>query len=272
MLFVLPGGVPLPGLPFMDVFAVQPVVDGRVEDDPHQKHFDGQHHRVFDGTRGQVVKIPLAVEHGFPHTAQQHVTAVVDDEPHHNNAQQRRFALIQQQPVNQAGEHRRDEVAGEIRLAVAREQKAHRVDDGPSHHAHTGAVAHAAQAYDQKAEVNFQARAQQVDGKAFQHNGHGADQARKGQHADIFKFRAGGAPVSGGKDGQFCFLHTKNLLAYADAAQARRQKSGVQGTPAVAHRSCSSGMRDPHRRPFGLSSCHNSPLVRHFTRVSLLCE
>ena len=23
---------------------------------------------------------------------------------------------------------------------------------------------------------------------------------------------------------------------------------------------------------FGLSSCHNSPLVRHFTRVSLLCE
>ena len=50
------------------------------------------------------------------------------------------------------------------------------------------------------------------------------------------------------------------------------KKSGVQGTPAVAHRSCSSGMRDPHRRPFGLSSCHNSPLVRHFTRVSLLCE
>ena len=82
------------GLPFMDVFAVQPVVDGRIEDDPHQKHFDGQHHRVFDGTRGQVVKIPLAVEHGFPHTAQQHVTAVVDDEPHHNNAQQVMFCVF----------------------------------------------------------------------------------------------------------------------------------------------------------------------------------
>ena len=170
-------------------------LNGGVEHRPHQKDFHRQHQRVFDGAGGQVVEIALAVEHGLPHAAQQHVAAVIDNKPHHNNAQQRWFALVQQHAVDEARQHRRDEVTGEIRLAVAGEQKPYRVDDGTGHHAHAGAVAHAAQTDHQKAEVNFKAWPQQVDGQTLQHDGHGADQARKSQHADVAELRPGGAPV-----------------------------------------------------------------------------
>ncbi len=54
----------------------------------------------------------LAVEHGFPHAAQQDIAAVVDDEPRHNNARQRRFAAVEHNAVDQPRQHRRDKVAG----------------------------------------------------------------------------------------------------------------------------------------------------------------
>ena len=55
---------------------------------------------------------PFAVEHGFPHAAQQDIAAVVDDEPRHNNARQRRFAAVEHNAVDQPRQHRRDKVAG----------------------------------------------------------------------------------------------------------------------------------------------------------------
>ena len=175
--------------------SVQPLLYGGVEHDPGQEHLDGQHRRVLYQTRGEIVKVALAVKHRLPDAAQQDVAAVVDDEPRHNNARQRWFLAVQHNAVDQSRQHGRNKVAGEIRLAVACQQETHRINDSPGHHADDGAVAHAAQRDGEEAEVNFQARPQQVDGQAFQHDGHGADQARKSQHADVAELRPGGAPV-----------------------------------------------------------------------------
>ena len=122
------------------------------------------------------------------------------------------FLAVQHNAVDQPRQHGRNEVAGEIRLAVACQQETHRINDSPGHHADDGAVAHAAQRDGEEAEVNFQARPQQVDRQAFQHDGHGADQPRKGQHPRVVQLAPGSAPVVSGKDGQLLFAHKKILL------------------------------------------------------------
>ena len=71
----------------------------QLEHQHHEQHLNGQHGGVFDKAGGEVIVVALAVEHGLPHAAQQHVAAVIDNKPHHNNAQQRWFALVQQYAV-----------------------------------------------------------------------------------------------------------------------------------------------------------------------------
>jgi len=230
--------------------SVQPLPYGGVEHDPGQEHLDGQHRRVLYQTRGEIVKVALAVEHRLPDAAQQDVAAVVDDEPRHNNAQQRRFLAVQHNAVDQSRQHGRNEVAGKIRLAVACQQETHRINDSPGHHADDGAVAHAAQRDGEEAEVNFQARPQQVDGQAFQHDGHGADQPRKGQHPRVVQLAPGSAPVVSGKDGQLLFAHKKSSFVRCRTREEAIFVGWAQRRIRRCTPSCSSGMRNLHRGRF----------------------
>ena len=68
-------------LPLMDKFFVQPLLYGGVQHHPGQENLDGQHDGVFHCAGGHVVEVALAVEHRLPDAAQQHIAAVVDDEP-----------------------------------------------------------------------------------------------------------------------------------------------------------------------------------------------
>ena len=120
----------------MKVAAVQAVFFCRVQGQPHQGNFNGDHDGVFDHAGAQVIQVTLAIQHSFPHTAQQHIAAVIDQQTGHDQARDGGFALVEHNAVNQAGQHGRNQIAGEIRLAIAGKQKAQRINDRTNAHAH----------------------------------------------------------------------------------------------------------------------------------------
>ena len=139
---------------------------------------------------------------------------------------------------------------------------------GTGHHAHDRAVAAASQRDGQKTKVDFQARPHQVDGQAFQHDGHSADQARERQHAGVVQFPPGGAPVVGGEDGQGLFgysAHKKSsFVRLPHKGGGNFGWDGHNAASAVAHHHAAVGCGTRTANLAVTSSCHNSPLVRHF--------